>query len=540
MKLLCPPQTVHPGPGRGLIGRRFTWIALLVISLLYALAINNRWAVKPDSALYLTLGRSLAEGRGMEYNGQQVWGIPPGLPAMIAAARWITGGDGFWLLNSLLSAMAVAAAALAFGIVRRLAADRSEDERQFLAIAAMLLVGLSARMFGDATLILTDVPCTLLIALALYALLRGSTGSWTWYLLAGTALGLATWVRLLAPLLGLAMIVGLAMESRAEPRRILRRFLAAAAVGAILAVFLAAWLLAARTKSDSGTPDYLLGANQVANSFGGANRWHYIATALPRLPGAMTALLTDQKSPWLAPLPTFLILAGLAASIARRRWIVVLPVVVYLTFLVVWGSGAMAARYLLPLLPLVAYLLLVGAVATVDVAARRFRLDEKRAPGRRRAAVALVAGLCLAVSLPKDLRTIWWMRQPDFYAALDHGRWRGCVEASAYISSRSRPGDVAMTPEWTIMHYLTGLRTIGQLPDGDYVAENACRMDPAEFARIAAAGPARFLVVRTDWSGDTRPDWNQRTFQALAATGAFSGPPMVFDHLAVFERTRSP
>jgi len=58
-------------------------VLAIVVALAYALAINDQWAIKGDSALYLALGRSLAEGRGMEYNGQQMWGTPPAIPGLV-------------------------------------------------------------------------------------------------------------------------------------------------------------------------------------------------------------------------------------------------------------------------------------------------------------------------------------------------------------------------------------------------------------------------------------------------------------------------
>ena len=58
-----------------------------------------------------------------------------------------------------------------------------------------LLLLLSARLFGDATLILTDVPCAMFVAAGLYFMLHGRDGHWSWYLAAGGALAAGTWTR---------------------------------------------------------------------------------------------------------------------------------------------------------------------------------------------------------------------------------------------------------------------------------------------------------------------------------------------------------
>ena len=64
------------------VHRRKLLAALLV---LYALGFNGQWRMEPDSALYLTIGRNLAEGRGYTYHGEHHHLAYPGLPWLFAA-----------------------------------------------------------------------------------------------------------------------------------------------------------------------------------------------------------------------------------------------------------------------------------------------------------------------------------------------------------------------------------------------------------------------------------------------------------------------
>jgi 4-amino-4-deoxy-L-arabinose transferase-like glycosyltransferase len=191
---------------------RRAWVAaILALCAIYALGLNNQWAISPDGALYLTLGRSLAEGRGMEFNGSLWWSIPPVLPMLIAACRYVAG-DGYWLINLVLSACGVGAAVVAARTVKRLgAAD--------LALPVLLVTGLSAYLFITATRIQTDVLFTLLVALGLYGFVRGATDSPWWMLFGGATMILATLARLPGGLFLAGGVAGLALSRRHVRRR---------------------------------------------------------------------------------------------------------------------------------------------------------------------------------------------------------------------------------------------------------------------------------------------------------------------------------
>ena len=53
--------------------------------LIYLLGFNAQWRIEPDSALYLTVGRNLAEGRGYTYHEQRHRLAFPGLPLLFSA-----------------------------------------------------------------------------------------------------------------------------------------------------------------------------------------------------------------------------------------------------------------------------------------------------------------------------------------------------------------------------------------------------------------------------------------------------------------------
>lgn len=56
-----------------------------ILLVIYLLGFNAQWRLEPDSALYLTIGRNLAEGKGYTYQGEQHDLVFPGLPVLFAA-----------------------------------------------------------------------------------------------------------------------------------------------------------------------------------------------------------------------------------------------------------------------------------------------------------------------------------------------------------------------------------------------------------------------------------------------------------------------
>ncbi len=516
--------------------RRWLPAVVLALAILYGLAVGGHWAIRPDSGLYLALGRSLAEGRGMDYNGRQMWGVTPLVPLLIAGCRWLAGPHAMWLINAAMSLFGVGTALAALGIANRLAFGETERVRIQLAVGTLLVVGASARLFGDATFVLTDVPFTFLFSLGLYFFLRAgghgqldeaSGGHWAWCLAGGLALLAGAMTRPVIAVLAPAVLVAMALDPRREGYW--RRLSATVVAVAIVAAGFLYWWFELRSWSDPASADY---GKALAGGFLSsllADRLPLMARGVVNIPQAIAGTLVDQKLPWANLVVTLAVLVGLVTALRRRQWLVVMPVVFYMGFLVVWGGGAMAARYMLPVMPLLAYCLLVGVrvgVRGLTQLARRSDAAERRAA----LGLAVAVGICLGISLPKDIRTIYWARHEKFYKHYAHGRWRGLVEVSQAVRKRSRrQTDVVATEGGAVVHYLTGLR-VDALPFSKREYQGVYERPPKEVAELVAKGDFRFVIVPLDEPGRSRA-----TLEEIAKTGAFR-PAQRYRDMALFER----
>jgi len=524
-------------------------ILLLLLAGLYLAAVNDGWAPKSDSALYVGLGRSLAEGRGMAFNGRAQWGIPPVLPMLLAGCRLLVG-DHYWLGNVCVTAFGLATIVLAYLAIRRLSANLPASVRDTVTLGALLVVGTSARLFIDSTLLMTDVPCACLVTAGLYAFVRGRTGHGAWYLAGAAVTGLAVLTRLPAVFFFAGYVVAAGVGAWQDGRK---RVLLAIA-GAVLAgagLFLA-WLVLFRSRVGPDAIDYLSPTVLRALSPLRPGKAADLAAALAVLPDALTSTIVYQKLSWFGLVPAGLMAVGLVRAARRRQWVLVLPVVFYVGFLVYWAPSGVASRYLLLAMPMLVYLLLVG-VATVARpvrkalarAARRLRQGGRAGPLRRaaawmvraewrgaRVAVSVAVGIAMAISLPKVGREIYWMRHPRFLAVYDGGRWVDYKAMADHLADRAdAASDRCLTPKGSVVHYWSGVVCESALEwDGTFVA-HLTDLPPPEFARMAAERDYTFIAVPTDEGA-----WSRAIPEAMARTGAFAAPPARFGDLALFER----
>ena len=517
---MTPWETIKTGEAPS---RRLWLAAILILCAVYGLGVNNQWAISPDGALYLALGRSLAEGRGMEFNGGHWWSIPPVLPMLIAACRYVTG-DGYWLINLILSACAVGTAVVAAHTVKRLgAAD--------LALPVLLVSGFSAYLFITATRIQTDVLFMLLVALGLYGFVRGATGSPWWIVFGGAAILLVTLTRPPGGLFLAGGVAGLALSFRRPS--IARRLVALTAVIAVTSVVLWYWITRIRTLADVGAGDYSAALSEHIDILFSLSHLESIGTGLTLLPSSVFAAVCGQQlHPLLMLGPLLVALLGLATLARRGQWIIVLPVAFNIGFLVLWGWSAVARRYLLPTMPYVVYALLVGTQVVVAWVRRRQPGLPRRRPARGepgegapagRVAVILVAAACVAISIPKIAREIYWMRSPDFYAAYDHGKWQDFVRASHYLREHGRPGvDEVLGPQPPVVHYLSGLRIFTKQLEPATATWDPATATPEGFVQAAAAAPSRFIMVPADV-----PGWSDEVAARFAATSVFEPPVLI-------------
>jgi len=532
-------------------------LILAALAGLFVLSVNDVWAPKTDSALYVGLGRSLAEGRGMVFKGTPYRGVPPLVPMLVAGCRWLAG-EGFWLPNLLMRAFGLGVVALWYLALGRLAEDWPATARGTLVLGSLLVAGTSARLYVDSTLIMTDVPGLFWAVAAVVAFQRAERGGGAW-LLAGAA---AVALGLLTRLPGAACYGGLVAAAGMGAWRSGRRRRALALLGAGLlaaAVVVGLWAVLVRSRAGPASADYLRALGEGGWSLFSPRRWPEWVAGLARLPDAVGSAIVYQKLGWFGLAPLALMAIGLVEAVRRRQWLVVVPTVLYTASLVFWTPGAVASRYMLLVMPMLAYLMVGGAAAVAAWGGRATATAAGAHPRGRRGAAspssetpeaapaarpaarairtaavwlpAVVVGASLVVSLPKVARQVYWMRHPDFYAVYEDGDWADYRALADHLRRRGDPAaDRCLVPEAGVVHLWSGL-VCQSVTAVDGRAVVVSDLEPEGLIRAAVEGGFRFVAVEAD-----KGTWSRETLDGLTRTGLFADGPRRFGRLLLFER----
>lgn len=420
------------------VARRRVWQAGAVAAILavYAAGLSPHGRIKSDSALYMSLARSLAQGKGYTTAGRPHYGLPPGYPAMLAALMKLGAGsdERILALNVAMAVTGLAAVGLTYLLLRQLA-DRD------WALLLTVVVALSREMYRRSGEILSDVPFTVLVVAGLWLYARGlrhpsRRGQWA----LGSALLVASClVRVTGVIIALSAPVGLVLSAWRTARR--RALLNAALIGAAVAAFVLLLLGPQPSQEDPASFSYA-GSLKVWVSGHTVLTWlRRGAENFYRGAGHFCRLLTGQRMP--APVCLAVLVLPVFIALVRRArrgdWLVPATIVSYVGGISLLG---VTSRYYLPLLPLLLLSLLEGwawALAKVKLKAPRLSVAG--------AVLILMVGV-LAANLALIGRDICRTRRADYPLAQQRGKYRDLPAVAAYLHRRPLPpGEVILSSQ---------------------------------------------------------------------------------------------
>ena len=445
------PEMAPPWRGPAWLGDWRGPTAILALAvLLYLAALNSHWRVSRDSALYLCLGRNLAEGRGYVFNGSPHRLALPGFPLMIAGVMRATGSscgpNDFLALNALMALMAAATIATGWLLLRELRAPRP------VLLSVLLMLVLNYQIYKHATLALTETPFTLVALLALWASLRmlrsEGIAFWGWLALVTFLSGLATALRPLGPTLILAALIAL-WVSPATRRRWGRNLLATAAVVFVLAAPAAVWMFRDWKARSTGGLSYL----DAALTLHGGSPLRMLGWLLGRLPRLLTfswvTVCGVKLAWWAGALLAAPVLLGVARMLRQGEWLLPVFGVVYVGA-VCYGS-TVGSRYLVPVALPLCYATVLGAR---DLAVWLTAKGALSPSARKTLLATCLACVCVANGLHMA-QIVVENRSPRFYETVRDGRWSRWLKACDWLKAHA-PGERVASYEYRLVHWLAG------------------------------------------------------------------------------------
>ena len=407
--------------------RRALVLTIAALAAIHLVGVIGKWWPTPDSALYLSLGRSLAAGEGYQFNGEPSNVVGPGFPVMLAGIRLLPWGlgQGFVAANLLVALCGLGVLWLVYACVARLSDRRS-------ALAVVLVVGLSYRFYENSHRIISDMPAALAVWAMLYAAIRCQSGRWAWLALAGAMAAAAMAIRIPIGLVAGPIAVGIALDRSAVTRKG-RRLMAAAVILALVAITWWAWMTTAARIAPE-TAGYTLSLPRHDGVY-----WLMMPIRTCRnLMESTAEYLTGQELTWPIGLPAVaMIVVGMVAAWRQGRRLAPTVIVLYLTGTVLaTGEWAIRERYMLPCLPIFLLTMFEGVGVTVTWVGRMRRVVNR--PQARLVVISVLTAVFIAANAPRTLNWAFYYSYlsytPRYYERIAGGDYRELLPACQTVA----------------------------------------------------------------------------------------------------------
>ena len=427
--------------------RRWFPLLLVVVILLHAAGLSSNWRFQRDSALYMGLGRSLAQNGTYSFNGRAHVLALPGFPAMLAVV-YATLGQNFLAMNALVSVLGIGCVVMGYLLFRELSLTA------FQTFACVLLLALSRTLYYYSSLLMTDVPFALLVITTLYLGLRmlraDGSARWAWCLAAAVAATAACAVRPLGPALFAALIGALWMQPGALKKWRANAAMTVALAGPVVALGLL-WVLRGVSHGAPLGGTYF---QRFVASRGIAGVARHVLARAPEIVNSLsdTVLGTNLSLPVSVILGVIIVLGLVRAARSGERLLCIFGVV-YFGAICLSGPGR---RYMLPALPALIYWLVLGAGEAASFLQRRHGMS----PSRLLRAGQVLLALGVLANLVHLSKTVYEARSPNFYAITENGRMLDYFPLMKWLQANAGRDDRVLAFEDNVIHYFSGISTV--------------------------------------------------------------------------------
>ena len=438
------------GQGKLCPRRLVVWSLIVVV---YLIGVSPMWWPTSDSALYLSLSHSLAEGRGFVSNGEPHALVTPGLPLVLAGLERAFG-PGYWAGNMFTALCGLGAVALIYLSVRRLSDDS-------IAFAVAVVTALSYPFYSNSHRILTQIPFVLLFWGMFYACLRRREGSAWW----GVSIAVLSVLSIVIRAPGLLLVgplgVGLFFNGDRSGGTRRLRWCSVAMLGPMFII--AGAMLAVSWVRSGELPGYLSYALGVLGGGGVGGRVFAVGQAASRMPDVVTKLLVGQRG--LLPLGVLtggVIVAGMVHLWRSNQRYIVIFAALSLGAYLMMGPDMIGTRYFLALMPIYIYGALQGLCLCVRWVCRRRQRECSGATYLR--AVGIFAALCVACNMPKVLRNsvyysyAAWAQPDNYYHVTRSEKYADFFAIADALKGQARPSAKMGGPKdgERVIHHLSG------------------------------------------------------------------------------------
>ena len=444
--------------------RHWLWLAL---GLIYVIGFNGQWRIGPDSAIHITLARSLAQCEGFIHPTGLEHTVNPGLGYLTAATFRLFDVDQFYAINALMLISAVIVLVLTYWTVR-LRFDRPT------AVLAVCMLGINETFYRYGYQALTDMPFLLGLMLLLLGnelLNRKDTRLWTGACLIGASIIVMALFRSVVVTVVAAGILMAIYRAAREPGG-KRYAIGAVLIGCVLLIM--RWFTGGGAlMRDEGRVLGQITDTPIADTLHRVFIQNGPALLTENLPEAVFAI--DFGTALSLPIGVGLIVIGVALFRVRPLWGILVGV-----FIAQWLLFITTERYILVLIPLLA------------LAWWRIGLwaDTRFKPATTRYILAVILAMWFGPNLVRIGAFIVEQRSQPFLSNYDDGRYAALQAVADELASLAEPGDVLIANHAPQLTYYTQLPVFGPMTLPTYGPDREDTVNRIrEAQRILMVGP---------------------------------------------------
>jgi Dolichyl-phosphate-mannose-protein mannosyltransferase len=441
----------------GLYTRRRGVVLAIVVVLQFFLVVNNSWKATPDSALYLELGESLAEGRGYVFNGEPHTYVPPGFPTIVAVVARLFG-ESFLTYRVLMALLGLLTAGAGYLLIFRLCGPNT-------AFLVGSLVAVNHALLHNSTFTASDVPFAFFGLCSLNAALSASEnrGRLLWTIAAGLIAGIPPLIRING--VGLVATTGFFLfftwKDMTMSRRVAYTSLFLILAAAPFAMWQSYKALFPSSINEGTYFNAITGRSfpyQIEVTL--TSIWEYVQETSYALTGVV---LKTGVLEWIVPL---LAIMGMWIAFKRREKLLLPMTVVQFSGLFLMPAGS---RYLILLIPGLYLFLALGVLRVCKWIYGRFGSSARRFPRPEYIFVGLFV-LLAVLNFGHNLGTIYQARTAIEAGGAESERDLPYFKAARWLKSHTSD-EVVMSMHPRILHYLSRRPTIELIHSGVSLAQ---------------------------------------------------------------------
>lgn len=445
---LFRPFVELAGNFSGAYTRKRILLLATVTIVAYIVIINSSWNATPDSALYLSLGESVARGDGYIFNGERHTMVPPGYPCIVAGWAKIFGAN-FLSYRIMMALFGLIMVGSGFLFLRRLGGND-------LAIVIGGIFAISHVGLLNSTMTLSDVPFAVFSLVSLYAVIASVSGQmpYRWVLLSAVLASIPPVIRInglgIPPVEALFLWFAFKGKSKTKALVICAIFLF---ISTIPTIAWQVWKSSFPVSHSEGA--YL--TNVVGRSL--ESHIHVTLKALVALGPTIAEAITGAniKTGFLEYLILLVTLIGLVRAWRLGDRLLAPLIVIQFCGLLLTAPGS---RYVLFLIPSLLIMFLLGLEWLFLELRAKFGLgfSDHRA-------LITMAIILFASNFGANFLTWYQCRFPVQPGGAQTERSLPYFKTARWLKENA-PDAVVMTTKSRIIHYLSGCKTVALLKSG--------------------------------------------------------------------------